>query len=124
MKRKLRERVEAAHFSVVSGVFETGFLNMQKEAHKVAKVHGFWSAGSAIDEVVPLKLALIHSEVSEALAAHRKFENNNIIGAELADVVLRTMDLAEAMGINLGKAITEKHIANENRPFMHNGKRY
>ncbi len=72
---------------------------------------------------VPTKLALIHSEVSEALEAHRNGQDEHL-AEEIADVVIRCMDLAEAEGLDLGKAIVDKHQVNLGRPFKHGNKRY
>ncbi len=65
------------------------------------------------------RIALIHSEVSEALEAWRRskgrcwFEVDGKpegIGSELADVIIRTAELAEWLGIDLD-GITEAKMA-------------
>lgn len=43
---------------------------------------------------------------------------------ELADVVLRVMNLADDLGIDLQDAIELKHNYNETRSFLHGGKRF
>lgn len=134
------------------------FRAMQKAVHENSVKHGFWNApwplltGSAhakdtIHAQVPTKLALIHSEVSEALECYRDgemvegYENVNVwedcggeqipvivdskpvgLPSELADVVIRVMDLAEALGIDLEGAIESKHEYNLTRPYKHGGK--
>ena len=45
------------------------------------------------------------------------------VPSELADVVIRIMDLAEYYGIDLEKVIAEKHTFNKTRPFKHGGKK-
>jgi NTP pyrophosphatase (non-canonical NTP hydrolase) len=42
--------------------------------------------------------------------------------SELADIVIRVMDLAERHGIDLQKDIEEKMLFNETRPYRHGGK--
>jgi NTP pyrophosphatase (non-canonical NTP hydrolase) len=98
------------------------FNEFQRLTYATARFHGFQEyEGNEL--FVPTKLALISSEVSEALEAHRE-KNDDHIGEELADVVIRTMDLAEALGINLIKKMLDKQAKNEARAFKHGNKRY
>jgi NTP pyrophosphatase (non-canonical NTP hydrolase) len=80
-------------------------------------------------------LALIHSEASECLEAVRKPNEDGSIKAsvkapgfnqaeeELADIVIRIMDLAHQKGWRIGPAIIAKHMYNLDRPFKH-GKKF
>lgn len=82
-------------------------------------------------------LALIHSEVSEALEGFRKdlnddhLPNRKMAEVELADAVIRIFDLAGAQGFDLGAALVEKLKYNtmrsdhklENRN-LENGKKF
>lgn len=116
-------------------------LNAWAEAfHKNSVKHGFWDKypdlASRISSI-PEKIALIHSEASEALEDYRNFGEHldfrtlhydtsmKPIGfaSELADIVIRTMELANALGIDIGRAIAEKHAYNKTRPFKHGGKK-
>mgnify|MGYP000963931873 CR=1 FL=1 len=45
------------------------------------------------------------------------------IPSELADVVIRVMDMCEHYGIDLEAAIAEKHAYNLTRPYRHGGKK-
>lgn len=109
------------------------------DAHETAKQKGFWSAygnqltssnwndlQSVILEIarseISQKLALIHSEVSEALEAVREGSKEEF-AEELADVLIRTADLAGALQINLSAAVASKLEKNKSRPFRH-GKRF
>lgn len=68
-------------------------------------------------------LALIHSEVSEALEADRKGDAENF-EEELADVCIRIFDLSGSRNIDLGKAIQKKMERNKGRSHRHGGKAY
>jgi NTP pyrophosphatase (non-canonical NTP hydrolase) len=71
---------------------------------------------------VPAVLALIHSEVSEALEAFRKDDPENF-AEEMADVVIRVLDCTHGLGIDLGMAVLEKLEVNRGRGHRHGGKR-
>lgn len=95
---------------------------LQAEVNETARLHGFHENDN--NELhIPAALALIHDEVSEALRAHRKMKIDEL-PAELADIVLRTMDLAAVMKINLGDAIIAKHLVNQKREFKHGNNLY
>ncbi|POD46268.1 hypothetical protein BKM15_25845 [Pseudomonas syringae pv. syringae] len=68
-------------------------------------------------------LALIHSEVSEALEADRKGDEENF-AEELADVCIRIFDLCGAKDIDLEVAILKKMEKNKSRSYKHGGKAY
>lgn len=71
--------------------------------------------------VIGTKLALIHSEVSEAFEGLRKglqdahLPHRTMLEVELADVVIRVADLAGALRLDLGGAIAEKLEYNSKR---------
>lgn len=76
----------------------------------------------AQDEVLfPTRIALCHSELSEALEGHRKglmddkLPDRLMAEVELADAVIRIFDLAGAMGYDLGAAMAEKLAYNAQR---------
>jgi len=60
-------------------------------------------------------LALIASEVGEAVNECRGEAPTPEFGTELADIVLRVADLAHWQGIDLAAAISEKMTVNEYR---------
>lgn len=66
-------------------------------------------------------LCLIHSEVSEALEATRKCDAANF-AEELADVLIRVLDCAFGLGIDLDAEVAAKLETNRGRGLRHGGK--
>lgn len=71
---------------------------------------------------VPGILALIHSEVSEALEAFRNDDGGNFV-EELADVLIRVLDCAGGLTDEFGTAVAAKLAKNRERGYRHGGKR-
>lgn len=67
--------------------------------------------------VIPEKLALVHSEVSEALDALRDDDQEHF-AEELADVLIRTLDIAAFCGLSMDEAVTAKLEKNLGRPRL------
>ena len=71
---------------------------------------------------VPAILALVHTEVSEAVEAFRHDDKENFI-EELADVIIRVLDCAGGLGMDIDAAVRAKLEKNKTRGFRHGGKR-
>lgn len=102
------------------------FEEMQLEHWKVMDSHGFHD-----DFDVCEKLLLVVTEVAEATEEVRDgnmatyfSEGGKPEGypSELADVVLRVMDMAQQGGIDLAAEIRQKIAYNKTRPFKHGRK--
>ena len=70
------------------------------------------------------KLALVHSEISEALETLRNTGFSRILtegnfGEELADGEIRLKHLANLLGIDMGTIEVDKIKANADRPYKH-----
>lgn len=97
-------------------------------AHTNAKEKGFWDGDN---HNIGEKLALIHSEVSEALEDARKepklialwdtTSNGKPVGfpSELADIIIRVADLAGYLDIDLERVIEAKVAFNATRSRKH-----
>lgn len=127
---------------------------MQKQVHNLAREKGWWpydimempkdgqDRNINLKEVnIPEKLALMHSELSEALEFYR---NNNEgqgiddvwviynpiapdkpdgMWVELADCIIRIFDLAGAYEVDMETLVRLKHEYNKTRPYRHGGKK-
>lgn len=108
---------------------------LQKDIHDSNAVAGWWTdletgtnladearRGSRLGKaIVAEKLCLIHSEVSEAMEGARKnlpddkLPHRPMIEVELADAVIRILDLCGALNLDLEGAINEKRAYNSKR---------
>lgn len=101
--------------------------------HKGNKDRGFWDNERPFSE----KIALVHSELSEALEIDRKDKTGTSRGfvpddklqhqdgraVELADAMIRIIDMAMGFNLDLAGALVDKVYYNSLRPHRH-GKQY
>ena len=104
----------------------TTVRDLQERACRCAEAHGWWD--DPPNEAT--SIALMHSELSEALEAIRKPpETQHVPGLdpvaeEMADVVIRVLDYCAHHGIDLQDAILRKMEFNELREYKHGGKAF
>lgn len=91
-----------------------------------ARAHGF---GPWVDDAIPACLALVHSEVTEALVEFRKTAPRQAMPEsffeELADIVIRVIALIDDLGASdeFATILLQKMLTNMSRPYRHGGKR-
>ena len=120
-------------------MFISWFEQFQKYAYNINYGNGWWDARDKILEsgmasakqiVVLAVLGLVTSEVVEGMEAVRKqdpskwndWQTKDTLVRELAGTVVRCMDLAGRLDLNLGQAIIAELEANAGRGHMHGGK--
>lgn len=92
--------------------------------HETAIEKGFWDAPKNFD-VFGNKLALVHSEVTEVLEAIRKSKGSKEIVEEMADILIRTLDLYASMrnagfiDHSIDEVLFNKMEKNKARPKLH-----
>lgn len=88
--------------------------SLAAECHQTAREKGFWDEPRNEGELI----ALMHSELSEALEALRNEDDRNL-AEELADTIIRILDYVAFKGIDIEQAIETKMTLNKNRPRKH-----
>ena len=100
------------------------------EIHQTAKDKGWWRAETRnFGELI----ALMHSELSEALEAYRSpgavwfyFKEDTKpegVGVELADCMIRILDTMAAHAVDIDMIMQAKMDYNKTRPYRHGGKK-
>ena len=114
------ETLDALEIRILSTMEQLQFM-----IHQWNRVQGFWASQPNFGE----KIALVHSELSEALEGNRTAaESDKIPGfrseeEELADALIRILDMAGGFNLALGSAFVSKLRVNLRRPHKH-GKAY
>jgi len=144
----------------LSDDFKRSFNGVAQEAHRIGVAKGWWPCdgrqttddghrtGMEYGRNDGELIALIHSELSEALEAlrhgdppdehlnkanaqhptsnaqRRMKEQFRSAETEMADAIIRIMDMGVARGWRIAEALVAKMAFNETRPHRHGGKRF
>lgn len=108
----------------ISMITDFGLDALSALLHETAKEKGFWDGETNYDKLGN-KLALVHSEVTEVLEAIRKNHGSEKVVEEMADVIIRLLDVYAAMRNeemvlhSLDDILNYKINKNKERPKLH-----
>ena len=98
--------------------------SMAKEIHTTAVEKGFWP--DRVDDIfIAKQLMMIVSETVEVMEAIRKDKGKQEVADEMADILIRTLDLYQGLVDNgyveqeLQTALSNKTSFNKSRPERH-----
>lgn len=118
------ERLSTSEFTDDEWIAYEGIKAMQRLASKTSRDAGWYNdpqTGAPIERNFGEVVALMHSELSEALEADRKdlmddkLTHRNGVEVEFADCMIRILDTAEARGLDVAGSYIEKNRFNGNR---------
>lgn len=107
---------------------------IQTAVYQCAVEHGWWEGPfTKTPEATTAKIMLMVTELAEAVeelrngnAADKVYFGANGkpegFAIELADCLIRILDQAEHLGIDMEQAVLLKHNYNRGRPYKHGGK--
>ena len=114
-------------------VYSALMLNeLARKCRETSNSKGFFTDWTNVNT----KLLLVHCEISEAAEEVRAGRRNEVyyserngkpkpegFAMEVADAIIRLLELSDSLGLNIEGAVAEKMAYNEGRPYLH-GKLY
>jgi NTP pyrophosphatase (non-canonical NTP hydrolase) len=116
--------------------YDKSIARLQAEAVQIERDLG-WSGPGVDPGTFGDRMALLHSEVSEAVEAYRRWGLDDATGeptqdrplpkpegvaSEFADVLIRLLTECERFGVDLATETVRKMNYNRTRPHRHGGK--
>lgn len=103
-------------------------MNMNELAEEILEINrkNGWDCLTPDDLIkdpnkIVAQVGLIMTEAAEAIEGYREKDFANF-REELADVIIRTLDMTAGLGIDIDREITAKLIKNKGRGHRHGGK--
>lgn len=102
--------------------------SLSARIHEVSKEKGFHDT----DRSLPHTVGMVVTELAEMIEVERagqagarsdKIPDHTKLEEEVADAIIRLLDLAGKLGLKVGGAVVAKHAYNQGRPHRH-GKAY
>lgn len=111
-----------------SGEFIRLFNEFAQLAHNTSKAKGWYDKGVPDDSVLLINIIREATEAWEGIRIgnppDEKCPEFSQLEVELADVVIRVMDTAQARGLRVAEALIAKMGYNATRSYRHGGKVY
>jgi NTP pyrophosphatase (non-canonical NTP hydrolase) len=113
----------------INPTYLVGLSHIANHLYKTAYDSGFHTNDDSNLGRFAEYIANLHGEVSELWEAYRKGKLNEpcdkpidltCAAEELADIIIRALDTARGLNIDIGSAIAIKDEYNQSRPYMHN----
>jgi hypothetical protein len=146
MTETVQQPIDAEYEEVI----RKGITVLALQVHQTAVDHGWWDVDGGNRNMGEM-IALMHSELSEALECDRNhepvlwFKHEGFIGqgsvsdmpeyqgklgkpegiaSEFADTIIRILDTCQRLDIPIAEALIRKHNFNLTRPHRHGNKAY
>lgn len=99
---------------------------LQRYVFETMDAKGFHSDRTNTRDDTIVRLALVHTEVSEATQEVKRHwtgqgdpELRHVVGLELADTLIRLLDLCGCLGLDANALVLEKMENNKSRPYRY-----
>jgi len=117
-----KELEDQEYMKIKDGKKRTPFNDIARGCSNIKLSKGFEKADWEDAKAIASKISLIHSELSEALEEVR-VDDIHKFHMELADVLIRTLELMIETGADIDLIVKTKMDYNALRPYLHGKKR-